>query len=652
MGTRFGLDVWPVAECHRLSVMSLRLLMKEGSPMPYRRGYFRCAAVTLLVLLCYGAAPLPRSGLTGQARVLSDTTNTQDTSDDIRLADGPVARLDLPNQQNPIRTIEVYPTESNSRVQFYHTPLLALIENPSPIAGYPKAVWAATQDSFDPDIKRLTFVVRLTTPELQATLAQLLLNLNLINSIASVVMRPWPIHEISVQLIDPNTGKNKQSFGQSDTQPVVGRQGSPITISIPVHSSDLPRFLSESTGIINAPELVWSYAFQDVQLKYASNMAKSSAAVNQVITNALAAQQKRPNDPIFQDQAQTIRQQLSNSIQQTIVTNSPDLIPVVSIDITTILKPDLIDLTKTINTNDQAALTGYLQPLLQKYQTSTEQREQNTHTHEHDTKVSLSPSLNIGGIGASFSIGDEEKDQLQNENGVTLKQSTDGQSFLPYQISVYRVAEGYQDSTTSIVRQAFVAAGFSDVTTPQGALPMTFSESAALASPASSVPFAGIQLGMGFCYFGDKAPPGFVFADGSAYWPDEDWVPATLRHTRMVNMEDTVIAATNNPALAGTIAPGGSIPSQTGSATITANPSLSTEVFGLRGVPYNWRNGDLSTSVIDVRAANETIQVPMTNVYVPTQTSGGGPVSMPPISLDGPDRLPRRVLCRWLIRVQ
>ena len=613
--------------------------------MPCRCGYFRCAAAVLIGLLCCGAA-VPRSGLPGQARLLADTTNTQGTSDDVRLADGPTARLDLPNQRNPIRTIEVYPTASNSTTIFYHTPLLALIENPSPMTGYPKTVWAMTQDSFDPGITRLTFVVRLSTPELQTTLKQLLLDQNSISSITGVDMRPWPIHEISVQLIDPNTSKGKQLFGQSDRLNVVGQQGSPITISIPVHSSDLPRFLSESGGTINVPQLVWSYAFQDVQQKYASNVAKSSAAVNQVIENALAAQQKRPTDPIFQNQAQTIRQQLSSSIQQTIVTNSPDLIPVVSIDITTILKPDVIDLTKTLNTNDQAAVVGYLQPLLQKYQTSTEQTEQTTHTHENDTNVSLSPSVSIGGVGGKFTIGQDEKDKLQTENGVTLKQSSDGQYFEPYQISVYRVAEGYQDATASVVRQAFVVAGFNDVTTPQGALPITFSESAALASPVSSVPFAGIQLGMSFCYFGDQAPDGFVFADGKNNWPNEGWVPSQLRNTPIANLDNTVIGVTNQSGTAGNVAAGGSIPGSSSNPSVVSTPSQGRSIRVLSSDQY--MTGQSTCSSLNSCAPQIG---DATDLSLPTQMAGQVSVSIPPISLDGPDRLPRRLLCRWIIRV-
>jgi hypothetical protein len=279
-------------------------------------------------------------------------------------------------------------------------------------------------------------MVRLSSLELQETLKQMLKNMGKIDDPSQVDMRPWPVHEISAVLIYPNISPDQQELGRSDTIVLAGRQDSPLRINIPIQTSKLPLFIAAVADPVNQPSLTWSYTFEQVEQKYAINEQKSAAAIIQSIQNALSAQQKHQGDPIFQDQVQQIQQQISTNVDTVLITNSPDLIPAVAIDINTILKPDVINLTQTINTTDYAAVAGYLQPLLEKYQKSTEQREENTHTHGSDFKIGSTAS---GGFppyfSETFTIGDDEKDELKNVNGIDVKQSEDGQFYEPYKIS-------------------------------------------------------------------------------------------------------------------------------------------------------------------------------------------------------------------------
>jgi len=509
----------------------------------------------ILVITCLwlmASCSMSPTRLTGQKAVLagaiastdgsSSPTDTSAPPDDIKLSEGPTARLDLPNPGNSTRTIEVYPTATASKKIYYHTPLLALIETSHPKPGYPATVWDAQPDRTLPDITRLTFMVRLTSIDLQNTLKQLLKNQLEIDEPSRVDMRPWPIRQISATLIYPNVSADQQILGRSDTINLAGRTDASLTINIPVENKKLPLFQNTWRDPINPPELTWSYTFENIQQRFATAQQKSTAAILQTIANSLSAQQKHPGDPIFQDQAQQIRQEVASNIQQTIVTNSPDLIPAVAIDINTILKPDTIDLTRAINTTDYAAVVGYLQPPLEKYQKSTEQREEDTHTHGNDFKIGSTAS---GGyppyFQGTFTIGDEEKDELKTVNGVDVKKSEDGQYYEPYQIAVSRVATGYQAATSDTVRQAFVIAGFNDVTAPQSPLPISFTEAQALASPASAVPYAGIGLGMSFCYFGKDIPDGYVELDGFGQWPKENWVPASLQGQTVPNAKGALV---------------------------------------------------------------------------------------------------------------
>ena len=51
-------------------------------------------------------------------------------------------------------------------------------------------------------------------------------------------------------------------------------------------------------------------------------------------------------------------------------------------------------------------------------------------------------------------------------------------------------------------------------------------------------------------YFGagDRAPDGYVWADGGTPWPDAPWVPEHLRHNKLVpNMKRNLVGGAATP---------------------------------------------------------------------------------------------------------
>jgi hypothetical protein len=143
---------------------------------------------------------------------------------------------------------------------------------------------------------------------------------------------------------------------------------------------------------------------------------------------------------------------------------------------------------------------------------------------------------------------------------------------------VYRVATGYQTATSDVVRQAFVIAGFNNVTTPQSPIPISFTETQALVSPASAVPFAGIGLGMSFCYFGKDIPEGYTELNGTGRWPTASWVPESLQGMLLPNAKGALVGVAKDPGTIGTIAPAGALPFTLQQALwasyVPANPPL------------------------------------------------------------------------------
>jgi len=593
--------------------------------------------------------------------------------DDIVVANGPVATLDLPNSQNPLRTVEIYPTESANQTEVYaHTPLLALETNTQfPIANFPSEIWAVANPHDAPTMTDLTFKVLLDSPSLQEPLIQALqtedstANLNP----AKITIRPWPIDTISVQLIDPIEDGPSRVYGQSDPLVLAGHQEQTFII-VPVPTSRLAELLKSFSDPVNPPQMIWSYTFTDYHQKYAIDEQKSSAAVAQKIEEDLDAKQPDPAAPIFQDQAEEIQNELTQDIQNTIESNSPDLIPSVSISIDNILKPASIDLTAALDTPDQTALLAYLKPLLVNYQNETQQRLQTEASHENTTTLQVGANLGFGGLGGSFTLGQKEVDELKTENGLTITQSQQGSYYVPYNISVYRRASNYQSTASSIVNSAFVTTGYENVTTPQSPLPVTFTDQEALLSPESSVPYSGIVLGMSFCYFGDNLPPGFVYADGTHKWPSESWVPTQLRNKPIVDMANTVVGGTDDPSTLDTIAAGGNIPIQPVAVNVTSSPSGSTNVNGFFGTTRDANNDyqrypgqdvlfmdggsagwnpppDAYDGQKEPYPAGE-IRIQPTNVVTSITSVASGSVG--PISLDSADELPRRTLCRWVVR--
>jgi hypothetical protein len=450
---------------------------------------------------------------------------------------------------------------------YYHRPIFAFVESSSPLNGYPPIVQSVVEDGAT---KYLGFTVIASTPEFREVCAEQVRqeDMTLRNSASEVTAssidcRRWPLKQARIKVLDLYT---KQIFAQGSTESLISK-GDSWDFALAFTESGLKRFLAVASekGRIG---FVFSYTYENVTQQSASLSVRANVAIQQSLEKAFSSIKKNMDSPLFQDQYTEITSALKTDVNQTIRTTDISLLSVLSTDWVTKLfdKPTMVPIDKLENTDSefQKQAAEYIKPLLEKETKKSEDASKDTQHTSEKTNLGAKVSIPTGTSGSTeVSASKEALNEMTKEHGVTFTQQKDTETFVPHEIKVYRLSSSWQQSTMNDFQQVFLVTGSSASYFEDSPVSPKFT-SASLKSlddlTGGLKPFSGFAPGMMVCQLSSILPPGFVWADGTSNWPNENWVPTHLRGKPVPNLSEMVIGSTTVESEVGTVFDSGAIP--------------------------------------------------------------------------------------------
>jgi hypothetical protein len=371
-------------------------------------------------------------------------------------------------------------TDLGAKALYFYRPLLALEENPTPLAGYPPIVLKAKHQT-DGAVK-LTFAARLGLPAFDAV-AKFQIGQQDAESLRAqqirpeqVKIEPWPI---SHAIIDCKLEGESEPLasGQTESLSSIDEQ---IQFSLTLTAQTLDKF---KKGFADK-ELLFAFSYTFEGRKVAEGSAVSKAVkdirtvVDQAIRSHLTPGQQKGTAPIFQQHLNTIERDVRVRLNRVIRAQHKDLFPVLT-DSSSSAIGKLFELNKEYTTDelqgdktlsDTVAL--YLRPLVQTWATSDarstklSKEDEDKLTAVRNNKANFGLGLKIEGVidanvggGVESTTTTERRNLLKSEYGMDMKKDATGQFYVPYSIKVFKYNNGKQITDIEDVQVAFLAVG-------------------------------------------------------------------------------------------------------------------------------------------------------------------------------------------------
>lgn len=503
------------------------------------------------------------------------------------------------NQQTDRRQIKIYRADQTNsdvtRPLYFHTPLFALVKNPSPIDGCPEVFWTDCRSSTDRENVRIQLRVALRTEDTIATATQRIVQDDSAwlaeygFSDEQISVLQWPIGKLVGIGIDRTTGE--QVF-LAQNQGVAFDVVDNIDIFFVVNSekaSDISKEFSENNITIE-----YRFTYDSVSVESANRSILVSTAIRDSIADLVETNNLEDAVAIFQNQQRELKSEMTALMRSSTTATSQQvaaLLPDIGKDYV-----DGLFIESTVDIEDMASLSrsdpklaqeiySHVRAIFESYdesntQTATQsetetetetetQTETQTETDTNNTKFSISyPKIASLGISKTdkdtFTITSEQKRELEQQQGIKFETRQETGNVRPTAIEISKFASSWQQRIANRVDRARLASQGTGDFSVASPLPVSFTQEAvtsAQIADTSVSPF--VPIGSALCTFRSKLPEGYVWADGSIdnRFPASDFFPVHLHGKTVPKMNQTnlLVGGADASDLTGTISEGGSL---------------------------------------------------------------------------------------------
>jgi hypothetical protein len=389
-----------------------------------------------------------------------------------------------------IRIHQADTTDSTLNRVFFAAPLLALVEKPKPIAGYPSIVLDEDQQH---GVTSLTFKALLFLKEFRPV-GEAQVAKQFADGLSQLGIRPdevdirkWPIQHC---LVDCRVGGKVLATAQT---------GSLVSVSetIDFTLDFTPEALAEfrkaaSKGNV---EFVFAYTFENTQVakgEVTTEASKTvSRVVNDVLRNSITQAQRNGDQPILTKQVQDIAQTCRMSATRTVRLQHKELLPLLneqtSLTDKLFTKQDPVkwdDLDKNDKLREEVAKV--VQPLVQSWadadliKWSKESEKENRAEVTTKANGSFGFTLPIPKVPIELKGGvdrvetDTRRDFLKDEYGVTTSRSKDGKYYVPTDVQYFKWGGGKDVVVIDESNVVYLAVGQSNNYFEDTRVPITY----------------------------------------------------------------------------------------------------------------------------------------------------------------------------------
>ncbi len=591
------------------------------------------------------------------------------------------ASWSVPGMDRRIRIHPTDPTDGGNLYWYMHRPLLALVEQASPPAGFPDLPKIVKHvEMHDDGSATLTFRVLVSSPEFREFCRTVVIQQDKDNIAKAggredqVKVFPWPLERM---VIDCKVGNSTRVLATGETDNL-GSIDDAFDFDLDFSDAALSEFKTRAAN--NSIRFAFSYTFSNREIAVAEADYRVNSLVENSLARTLTADQRRGTSVVFQDQANTLKRELQHSIGVTIRATSKEVLPRVNAEniIAKVLElGEPVDLTKFDEKDPVAAEAAkYVTPLLDKYSVQTESTDKVTDEKEkkktETVELDLSGTVGAATAGGKYKLENEKRDLLRKEHGISITENNSNDRFAAIKVTVYRVNKDISKVNFSMSEVQFVGMGASSDYLADTPVPLSFTSSQVLAHVGelqAEFYFDGVPPGTMLAFFGTQPPKGWAWADGKTNWPKEDWVAPHLQGKPLPDMTgrfpygfvgDMSLGMPSDATGATKEIPKANLPQPTegaskGSITglsVTRKPRIyqpqARDVDG----PYSTEINGNATSSGKTRVSSGAAQLTDTALPGPWQfktedrTIGGGSVTF-----SGAELLPPRLNCRWIIRL-
>jgi hypothetical protein len=541
-------------------------------------------------------------------------------------------------------------TSQEDRALYFHSPLFAIQQPPTPLNGYPSIVWSA-----DPTASggaRLVFRFVISTDELRRDGRDEIVERHAQDvqggQLDKVVVSRFPLTHLVVDCRERYAGPILAS-GQTSS---LINNGDAVEVALDFAPEQLATFFERAdTGGV---EFGFRYTFENRQEQRSSESIKAYASFGTKVRSLLTSEQRESSAPIFNRQRVEVSRELSAHVIREVRSQNPDHMPTSMQDkiMSELFVLDKEQLFSALDTDKalRDAVYEYLKPLVQ------ELRSTNTRTNAGSGSGDNSVSLALKQV---FDIGLSGKNSYSNQYGVTFVQDETSKWYRLHSIKVYRFAGASAVNSLDASTVYYVSVGSSQDYVEDTPIPSTFTLKVVSDHLKSSLglPFyAGVPLGTVLPFVGERIPDGYVELDGKSVWPREPWVPNKLQGKDLPNLSgrslvggdansagDTIVRKTELPI------PGLRLPDLQQKRTNRVFYSVPSGFGG------SWGSGQPSVLVSKNVAPNEGA---LSNaggdsfVAVLESVSSGSATIPTSIPLEDAYILPNSMVVRWIMRVR
>lgn len=465
-----------------------------------------------------------------------------------------VAQVNFEQGGRTLRAIQVYPADrtdgKTSSGLFFHRPALALIKNPQPLSGLPPIVHRVHQRS---DSDRVVVELRLlfTSKELRSAARNAvvkeyseILSKEHVDP-SSVQVRPWPVIDLFLEC--------KLGYMSEDEHLATGRMHASAADDQLVYLDfDKAAFETFKTAK-NADLIVFNAYYTYAGRKQASGdtTVRMDSSIAGIVSQNLSKEQVEGTAPIFWGQVGDICQRAATRLEITKTATEETLLS--QIDFAAV-QGLLFDLKEKVSYEElspeaEKAFIAYLTPLIETVKKEEEVKLEDEQRKEQNSKSGGGFNFGIKvkdiGIGSKFDFDDTDISVLSQRTGVTFRKDSVSQAFVPVTVAIYKLAQNYATKDYNACFKVRLGKGLENGFLKEIGVPVQFTDSCVkeLTPTAELSAFQGLPLGAMIPFFGagESAPKGFVWANGKAQWPNEDWVPKILRGQQVPNMDGVLI---------------------------------------------------------------------------------------------------------------
>ncbi len=605
--------------------------------------------------------------------------------------------IDLPNGGKRTIGIQKQNPSSLSKVKgrYFHAPLLQFVEPEKQHDGYPAFVWDLDTDSSADGTVALYFKMLTSTPDLRMRCRDAVLRDDREAALAGgatpddVHVMRWPIKHAVIACKNTSTGE-LLAVAQTDN---LRAEGDEFTFMMNFGPEELRKFkrFTASKRLV----FVFSYCFKAVTTYGGSVDLKGVRNAKLVASQKLRSEQVEGKEPIFQSEANEAIRHVYLSVQKTMRVTHKDLIPLLD-------QPNLYQKLfaddgqitfKDLKAGDEQTalmLAAYLKPHLEQLRESYGGEKSDIKIHEDKLgegnssgsgakaglglplPLPIPISLSLGGeLSNSSTKTREVLDRIEEATGSKWAYDKATERFRPHSIKKLKFQSGADQVLIDETTTAFLSVGAENRYLEDTPIPITFTTKTVDVGHRSDLgPYAGVPLGAVIPFFGSKLPKGYRWCKGTSedpknVFPNADWVPQHLRGSPLPDMRGEILGGARLAQDVGQLWPGytldfsvdGShftlpegkkttetIEGKTATGTIAATDVMKwTRGWG---IPYEFRCK--SRPKKDESWAGMSIIDSLTSSYLiySGSVTGSAPVSVKV------DKVPRHVMCRWIIRIE